>query len=216
MRALADLIDPDDAGAEEVRRLLAHARNPVEVFRGDRSRGERALIRAQASTKTPLGAVAYRLGGLVFDHGWVRLLGAGSPRLSRDLASWNGPAEAPRIAGALLVGDDAIGGFFAVDEGAFGGPPGAVHYFAPDTMSWDPLDIDYAGLIDWACNGDLDGFYEDARWPGWEAEALGVGVDAAIEMDPPLSADADMDTGARRRRRVPVEAMWGYAARALR
>src|SRR4051812_3601730 len=105
MRPVAELIDPDDAGAEEVRQLLAHAVNAVEVFRSDRARGERALLRVQAPTRTSLGAVAYRLGGLVFDHGWVRLLGAGSARFSRDLASWNGAAVAPRLAGALLVGD---------------------------------------------------------------------------------------------------------------
>ena len=56
MRALAELIHPEDAGAEEVRRLLAHAVNPVEVIRGDRARGERALLRAQEDTSTALGA----------------------------------------------------------------------------------------------------------------------------------------------------------------
>lgn len=209
MRALADLIDPDDAGAEQVRQLLAHAVNPVEVFRSDRARGERALLRAQAPTSTVLGAVAYRLGGLVFDHGWVRLLGAGSARFARDMVGWNGPTAAPRLAGALLVGDDVTGGFFAVDEGRFGGT-GAVYYFAPDTMSWDDLEIDYRGLLEWACNGDLDGFYAEARWPGWEAEVLGVGANQVIEFSPPLAEDASE----RRRGRVDVEVAWKRAERA--
>lgn len=210
MHALADLIDPDDAGAEQVRQLLARAINPVEVFRSDRARGERALLRAQVSTGTALGAVAYRLGGLVFDHGWVRLLGAGAARFARDMAGWNGPVETPRLAGALLVGDDVSGGFFAVDQGRFGGA-GAVYYFAPDTMCWDDLDIDYRGLLEWACNGDLDGFYADARWSAWEAEVLGVGVNQVIGFDPPL----DQEATERRRSRIDVEIAWKRAAGAL-
>jgi hypothetical protein len=192
---LADLVDPADAGAERVRELLAHAQNPVEVFRGDRARGERALLRVQASTATLLGAVAYRLGGLVFDHGWLRFLAAGAPRLGRDLVSWNGPPERPRLPGALLVADDAAGGFFAVDQGAFGGPAGAVHYLAPDGDGPEPLDLDYPGLLDWACNGDLDAFYEDTRWPGWEVEVLGLGLDLALSFAP-------------RRTRVSLEEAW--------
>lgn len=204
MSLLAELIDPADEGAGEVRELLARALNPVEVFRGDRARGERALLRAGAPTSTHLGAVAYRLGGLIFDHGWLRLLGAGSPRLSRDLASWNGPADAPRLAGALLVGDDIAGGFFAIDRGAFGGPAGRVRYRAPGDAAWDDLDIDYRGLLEWACNGDLDSFYDDARWPGWEVDALGVGVNDALDFDPPL----DVAAPRRARTRVAIETAW--------
>jgi hypothetical protein len=210
MRSVTELLDPEDRGAEEVRRILAHAVNPVEVVRGDRARGERALARVQAPTSTPLGAVAYRLGGLWFDHGWLRLLGSGSPRLARDLAGWNGPFSAPRIAGATLVADDAIGGFFAVDGGAFGARDG-VHYFAPDSGAWEEMDIDYHGLLEWAANGDLDSFYEDLRWPGWEVEALGLGADQVFAFDPPLVEEAAQRT----RSRAPIEAAWARAAAAL-
>ncbi len=210
MRSLAELLDPEDRGAEEARRLLAHAVNPVEVVRGDRARGERALVRVQAPTSTLLGAVAYRLGGLVFDHGWLRLLAAGSPRFPRDLAGWNGAAGAPRLAGATLVADDAIGGFFAVDGGAFGAA-GGVHYYAPDSGAWEEMDIDYAGLFDWAANGDLDAFYEDHRWPGWEVEALGLGVDQVFDFTPPLTEEAAQRT----RTRVSVDVAWARAAAAI-
>src|SRR3954447_20480198 len=122
MLTLPELLDPADAGAEVVRKLLAHAVNPLEVVRGDRARGERCLVRVQASTANPLGAFAYRLGAVVVDHGWVRLLGSGAPKFPRDLDRWNGSAATPRLPGALLVADDVIGGFFAIDAGAFGGP----------------------------------------------------------------------------------------------
>lgn len=200
MPTLEELIDPGDAGAEEVRRLLAHAVNPVEVFRSDRARGERALLRVATSTRALLGAVAYRLGGLVFDHGWLRLLAAGSARFGRDLTGWNGPESAPRLPGALLVGDDVSGGFFALDEGAFGGPRGGAWYQGPDDEGWDALDLDYQGLFEWACNGDLDAFYNDVRWPDWEAEVLRVGVDQVLDL-----SDA---SGEMKRSRVSIEVAW--------
>jgi hypothetical protein len=209
MRSLAELLHPDDAGAEEVRRLLAAAVHPVEVIRGDRARGERALVRVQADTGTPLGAVAYRLGGLVFDHGWLRVLGAGSARHPRDLVGWNGPVASPRLPGATLVADDVVGGFFAVDGGAFAGPPGGVHYFAPDTLGWEEMDIDYRGLLEWACNGDLGSFYAESRWPGWELEVMGVRADQGIDLDPPLPIEAEE----RARRRVSIEILWQRAAK---
>lgn len=213
MRTLAELVHTDDTGAVEVRRLLAGAVNPVEVIRGDRARGERSLVRVQADTSTPLGAVAYRLGGLVFDHGWLRVLGSGSARHARDLDEWNGPAATPRLPGATLVADDVVGGFFAVDGGAFAGAAGGVHYFAPDTLAWEDLEIDYRGLLEWGCNGDLDAFYADSRWPGWEVEVMGVRVDQGLDLDPPLSVEADARA---RRKRVPIEALWQLAAQAAR
>ncbi len=204
MRPLADLLDADDAGAAEVRRLLAHAVNPVEVIRGDRPRGERSLLRVQVPASTVLGAVAYRLGGLVFDHGWLRLLGSGAPRAPRDLAGWNGPPAAPRLAGATLVADDVTGGFFAVNGGAFAGAAGGVHYFAADDGEWEDLEIDYRGMLEWACNGDLDGFYAASRWPEWELEMIGLGMDQGLDFEPALSIEAE----GRQRRRVAMEALW--------
>jgi len=209
MRPLAELLDADDTGAAEVRRLLAHAVNPVEVIRSDRPRGERSLLRVQVPVGTVLGAVAYRLGGLVFDHGWLRLLGSGAPRAPRDLAGWNGPTSVPRLPGATLVADDVAGGFFAVNGTAFPGPAGGVHYFAADDREWEDLEIDYRGLLEWACNGDLEGFYADTRWPDWELEMRGLGMDQGLDFEPELSVEA----AARARRRVGIDALWGRVPR---
>lgn len=208
MRSLAELVHPEDAGAEEVRRLLATAVNPVEVIRGDRARGERSLLRVQEDTSTLLGAVAYRLGGLVFDHGWLRVLGSGASRHPRGLDGWNGPAATPRLPGATLVADDVVGGFFAVAR-----PQHRVHYFAPDTLTWDDMEIDYRGLLQWACNGDLDAFYIDARWPGWERAIMGVGVEQGIALEPPLSVEAAARAPGKR---VAIDALWQAAAQAWR
>jgi len=50
-------------------------------------------------------------GGVLIDSGWLRLLGAGSSRLSGSLRSWNdGTVDTFGLAGrAVLVAHDAAG-----------------------------------------------------------------------------------------------------------
>ena len=76
-----------------------------------------------------LGALALNSGGMLGDHGWVRLLGGGSGRLP-DLATVSGPgpqaASAPPL--SLTVGFDVLGGRFAVNGGGLPGQPGEVCY----------------------------------------------------------------------------------------
>jgi hypothetical protein len=39
-----------------------------------------------------MGAIVYHTGGLLIDHGWLRILGGGGhPRTQRSLMSWNRP-----------------------------------------------------------------------------------------------------------------------------
>src|ERR1043165_3007056 len=80
--------------------------------------GEVALEALQITARSPLGAVALETGGILIDHGWLRVLGAGSPKLARNIAGWNGLACEPGDAylpGAMFVADDVLGGMYAVD-----------------------------------------------------------------------------------------------------
>ena len=87
-----------------------------------------------------------------------------------------------------------------------------MRYFAPDTLVWEDMEIDYRGLLEWACNGDLDTFYEESRWPGWEIEVMGVRADQGLALDPPLAVEAET----RARRRVTLEALWSRTLPAAR
>jgi hypothetical protein len=134
-----------------------------------------------------MGAIVYETGGLLIDHGWLRILGSGNSRLPRSLASWNegrtmfGDGEQP---GYLLVADDVLGGFFAINGGSLGPEQGAVFYFAPDRLEWECLDIGYSQFLIWCLQGNVAGFYESLRWPGWEQEVRNVGGDQAIAIYP--------------------------------
>lgn len=211
MRTLDDLVDCSEPGIDLVREWIESARRPVELLPCEPEDGRRSLLGLQISTRSPMGALAYESGGVVVDDGWVRVLGAGSERLPRGIADWNGFDGTHRLPGACLVGDDALGGFFAINGGRFGEGRGKVFYLAPDTLDWEGLDVGYSQWLTWLFEGDLDRFYGDARWPGWREDARSLEGDRAFHIYPP-PCTAGPPIAERSRRAVPIEELWGLHA----
>jgi hypothetical protein len=88
-RPLHELLNTDEPAWPLVRSWLGEATNYVEALPpSDPARAE-ALLATQVTTRSPLGAVIYETGGLLVDHGWLRVLGSGHPRLPRTLPAWN-------------------------------------------------------------------------------------------------------------------------------
>lgn len=164
------------------------ASNSVEVLAPDEAQKEQALRDSQVTVRSPLGAVLYNTGGLLVDHGWLRFLGSGNPKLTRSMPEWNrGRATHAngKSIGFWLVADDAVGGFFALDGGAFAGATGEVFYFAPDTLRWEPLNnMGYSDFLVWSFSSKLGRFYESMRWPGWQSEVDTLSPDQAFSFYP--------------------------------
>ena len=190
MRPLSELINTQDPAWPEVQQWIAKASNAVEVLPANDKDRESALLATQVTTRSPMGAIVYETGGLLMDHGWLRILGSGHPRLPRSLAAWNegrtvfGDGNPP---GYLLVADDVLGGFFAINGGSLGPELGSLFYFAPDSLKWECLNRGYSEILLWWLQGDVAAFYESLRWPGWEQEVNTVGGDQAIFIFPFLS-----------------------------
>ncbi|MDP8922577.1 MAG: DUF2625 domain-containing protein [Chloroflexota bacterium] len=200
----------DDPAWPDVQAWLAASPRPVDVLPVGPGQGERTLQALQVTTRSVLGAVALHTGGLLLDHGWLRILGAGSERLRGSLGSWNGldgAAPEPPLSGALIVAHDAVGGFFAINGGALGDQTGDVYYFAPDTLAWEDLDKGYSAFVQWAIAGDMDRFYTDARWPGWADELRALSPDYGILVYPfPWAQGGPI--AERSRKSVPMSELW--------
>jgi Protein of unknown function DUF2625 len=134
LSALLDMVDPAWPLVQE---WLASARNHTEVLEPDNHRRAQTLLQLQVTTHSVLGSVAWETGGVLVDHGWLRLLGSGHLRMQGNLLTWNGLVESapveppPKV---LLVAHDVVGGCFALNGGAFNGKQGNVFYFAPETL----------------------------------------------------------------------------------
>ncbi len=125
MKSIYELIDIEDSGIKVVNEMVAGAEHCVEILPPSKDRVE-VLESLQVSTRSVLGAIAYETGGILIDNGWIRFFGSGHERLSRNLTDWN------RSAHYLLVSNDVVGGFFAINGGGLGADVGNIYYWSPD------------------------------------------------------------------------------------
>lgn len=145
MRTLEELIDTEDAALPLVQEWAAGASHPFEILEPSEADRQRVLLALQVTTRSTMGAVAHDTGGLLIDHGWLRVLGSGHPKLARNIVDWN----EERSSGFLLVADDVVGGFFALNGGGLGEDAGAMYYWAPETLRWESLEIGYSDFLEW-------------------------------------------------------------------
>lgn len=211
MRSLDELISEEPAWPL-VQEWIAQATRTVEVLDATEPSRSDTLHALQVTTRSPMGAITYETGGLLLDHGWLRFLGSGHPRLKRSIVDWNrgrtwqDPASPPAI---LLVADDILGGLFAVNGGALKGAPGHVHYFAPDTLDWESVELGYTEFLGWALSGDLDTFYAGYRWEGWETEVGALSGDQGLSVYPFLFAEGP-PIHERSRKAVPMSELFDF------
>ncbi|MBM7787843.1 DUF2625 family protein [Tenggerimyces flavus] len=187
-----------DAGAwDEIRTAAQASPYPVELLAADPDRASSCLARLGITTNSWLGAIVAHTGGVLVDHGWLRVLGSGV----------NGLPEVgsiiDRTLGLLIVGHDVLGGQFAWVPPAAGAPP-TIHFFAPDTLSWLDTELGYAAWLDAVFAGSLTQVYDTLRWPGWENEVSALAFDEGIHTYPPPSTVEGEDLSKVSRKAVPI------------
>jgi hypothetical protein len=209
MRPLTELTNTSEPAWPLVQQWIASAPH-VEVLPADPAKADAALVQLQVTVRSPMGAVVHQTGGLLIDHGWLRVLGSGSKRLSRSLPAWNDgkvPTDAAGRPTLVLVADDVLGSLFAVNGGALGDDLGKVFYLAPDTLQWENLSLGYSDFLAWALSPRLGEFYRDLRWPGWQDEVTKVPGDRALSVYPFLWAEGAA-IEERARKVVPLDEMY--------
>lgn len=176
MRPIEEL-SKDTSGWDVMSEAMRIARNKYKILAKDPEKAKEALFQTQVTAHSPMGAVIYLTGGILIEGGWLRILGSGSPALNRGLPEWNkgktftNEGERPNF---LLIADDVVGGFFALNGGAFGSDMGMVYYLAPDDLKWEPLHISYTDFINFCFCGDMKLFYGDLGWPECRSEVSKV------------------------------------------
>ncbi len=169
------------------------------------------LLHLQVTTRSPMGAIALETGGILIDRGWLRFLGSGHERMRGSLLTWNangGMIESHLLKNAFIVAHDVVGGFFALNGGAFAGKLGTAFYFAPDTLKWEDTKKSYSDLLSWALSGDVGLFYQSMRWPDWENDISSLSGDRGISIFPFLFTEKGIPVSERSRRSVPLDELW--------
>ncbi|MEU9104198.1 DUF2625 family protein [Streptomyces xanthophaeus] len=222
MRELSELTDVADPAWPELREELAGGAARPELLAVDADRGRACLRQLQITARSYLGAFVLHCGGLFLDDGWLRVYGSPAPGNARGLPGFarvNGFPETfdPdwRAGAGLVLAHDLLGGVFLLngpDPAGAGlpGAPGEVVYFAPDSLSWEPLGAGHGAWLSWTVSGALEQFYAELRWPGWREEARELAAGQGLSFHPPLwSAEAREDLSAAGRRAVPLAELTG-------
>lgn len=186
-----------DSTWTEILTTVAAAPYPVEVLAADLERSAACLDTLGITTRSWLGAVVANSGGLLVDHGWLRVLGGGHDGLP-DVAAGLVPGT-----GRLLVAVDVLGGQFVWAPAEPGARP-TVHYFGPEDLAWQDLELGYGDWLHAMLAGALTGFYQGVRWPGWEAEVAGVAPDQGLGLWPPPWTREGKDVSAVSRKPIPL------------
>lgn len=213
MRTLQELVNTEDPGWLVIKEWISVAKNKVEILPCERQRAENALVNTQVTTRSLMGAIIYETGGLLIDNGWIRILGSGSDRMKRTLPDWNQGKtfeEFGEPAPYLLVADDAIGGFYAINAGFLGKDMGNMYYFAPDLLRWLPMEIGYSQFLLFCFETDMNDFYEGLRWKDWEKDVAALNPDYAYSFVPFLWTKEGKDINDVSRKVIPVEEVYNF------
>lgn len=210
MRSISELINKEEPGWKLVKDWIKEGTNRIEVLPKNKVLADSALYQTQVTTRSPMGAIIYETGGILIDGGWIRILGSGNEKLDRTLPSWNKGktfdkyGEQPSI---LLIADDVVGGFFAINGGALGEDLGKIYYFAPDTLDWEPMEIGYSDFIWWTFTGNLSEFYSTLRWTNWQKDIDQINGNQGFSFYPFLWTKHDKIDDLSRKA-VPISEIW--------
>ncbi len=212
-RDIDELIFNEGTAWEFLTDWIAKANNQTCVLEPQDDRGKAILGTLQITNKSTLGAIVLQTGGILIDDGWLKILGAGNKKICGDILTWNGFEGTKikhRVEGALIVAYDVIGGFFAINGGAFSGPIKQMYYFAPEKLEWEEMEFGYTDFINWAINGDLLLFYKCFRWDGWKKDLLNLKSDQGFGFYPFLWTKEASDIDKVHRSNIPIEEIWGF------
>jgi len=213
IRPIDSLLQHAEEGAARFYALVKTATNPIEVLPLDERRARPVLYATQVSARSTMGAVVYNTGGILVDSGWIRILGSGSAKLKRDLATWNtgkttkGLGDAPML---YYIADDVTGGIFALNGGALGNDPGNVYYLPPDDLKWMAMEMGYTDFLNFCFSGNISGFYKELRWAHCQEEARATSGDEVLKFFPPLWSAESKGIDAAAKSRVPVSEYYDY------
>lgn len=162
MRPLAELLDEGDPALPLLRRWIDDpSGNGGAMLAPDDPLRSETLLSLQVTTRSMLGAVAYETGGVSVADGLLRLLGSGAERSLRRTADTAGCPLDGKAPDVLVVGDDVLGGVFALNGGRFGpNRAGEVYHLAADKTTWAALEIGFSDFVSWCLTGDLEQLYE--------------------------------------------------------
>jgi len=210
MRPIEELINTTDPGWKIVKGMIDSATNKVEILSADSVRAKTALYDLQVNSRSSLGAIVLNTGGILIDHGWIRILGSGSAKLDRGVIEWHRKLYPAQNPGYIILADDAIGGFYLQNGGGLGDDIGKMYYFSPDNLEFEPLEIGYTEFLSFCFKGNLESYYKGYRWKNWKTDVTALPGNQVFSFAPMLWTKEGKDIENNTREPIPVEEQYFF------
>ena len=128
-----------------VKNEFLNSTNSIEIFEKDN---------VTDKYNTIMEAIVNNTDSIVINK-YLRLLGSGQS-LYENIFLFNLEVERAFGEKNYIVAYDAFGGLFATR--------GTIHYFAPDTLEWEDLEMNYNEFVKWVLSENLRDFYSSFFW----------------------------------------------------
>lgn len=169
---------------DDIQKMFEESEASIECIPGNQTVGTNQVNELMVNYNSVLATIVYTTAGITVNK-CIRILGQGNdeiPSICEINEIRDGYPE--RIKGFLIVATDIFGGMYAMNVTELNGKMGMMHYFAPDTLEWEPLDMKYAQFLSWAVDGNTEEFYESMKWSDWEKYADETRFDQGILIYP--------------------------------
>jgi hypothetical protein len=197
---------------EELIRDAKSSKNAVELFLNPHPNND--LIGPIGLTeKSTLGNILKYTNGMTVDDRFLRIFGAEDSEWTDSIKRWNNfPGQARRDElpdGCIVIGYDVLGGFFAINGGAFGDDLGKVFYFGPDSLVWENLNMGHTQFIGWCLSGNVRDFYRGFRWDHDQLMIDETKKGQGISSYPFLWSQEGKDLNTTSKKIVALREIWG-------
>ena len=184
----------------EVLEMLNTSNKKIQIYNGAENIGAEEIETMGIARNSVLGVVVLYTEGIYIDN-WSRVIGQRGKHhngiIEYNSEQMHGNSDC--LTGMVVVAQDIVGGIFAINKSKFSEGHKKIWYFAPDTLEWECLDMNYAEYLAWLVQGDTNAFYDSMRWQGWEKDCEDVGFDKSFLIYPFLwSKECDLSTATKK------------------
>ena len=172
------------------------SKRKITLFEAQIKKRYQELNSLKINSNSVLGSIILNSSGIIVDD-WIRILGS-EGTYNKGILWYN---EIFEIENIIIIAHDIVGGIFAIDNFD------EIWYFAPDTLAWENLEINYAQFINWVLEGDIDLFYNTMRWNSWQTDCQNVKFDEGMLIYPFLWSN-EIEINEASKKIVPIEELF--------
>ncbi len=184
----------------EVLSLFNNSNKQVHIYEGMETVGMAEIENMGIDINSVLGVIVLYTQGISIEN-WIRVLGQKSNE-HNGISQYNSEqvnVDDAIMKGMLMVAQDIAGGVFAINKSRFTEGIDQVWYFAPDTLEWECMDMNYGEFVAWLAQGNTNEFYESMRWETWENDCHNIDFDQVCLIYPFLwSNECDLRTATKK------------------